>query len=238
MDTHDVSNLDQYMQILAGRKATLKAAIAHQGKHPKDMKSRQELIYKFMMMYMAQKMKPPATFQFHSSFVPPPYPPCTARLEGLKQTYIKDLRLEIHHRGSYLLVRSLTPPNRMTAIMAVVEDEREDAIMLQLYQQPDEKVRPATSVITKDDVLLIKEPFFKIMGDGEYGLRVDHVSDLVCIDPCHHMMPKQWSSRVLDVGKTAGDWKQEGDDAMGRKQYSTAIQRYSIHSFIIVTRPH
>lgn len=224
MDTHDVSNIDQYMKMLDRQKATLKAAMAHQGKRPTDMKSRRELIFKFMVMSMAIPAQD--TFQLHSSFVPPPYPPSTMRLEGLKPTYIKDLKLGVHHRGSYLLVRSLTPPNRMTAIMAVVEDEREDAVVLQLYQQPDEKVRSATSVIAKDDVFLIKEPFFKIMGDGEYGLRVDHVSDLVCISPCHNMMPKQWSPRVLDVGKTAGDWKQEGDDAMKRKQYSTAIQRY------------
>jgi hypothetical protein len=82
------------MQILAGQKATLKAAIAHQRKRLKNMKPQQELIYKFIIMYMAQKIKPLAAFQIRCSFVPPPYPPCTAPLEELKQIYFKDLRLE------------------------------------------------------------------------------------------------------------------------------------------------
>lgn len=96
---------------------------------------------------------------------------------------IKDLRLETHHRGNCLLLRSITPPNKMTAIMVIVEDEMKDAVMLQLYQQVDKMHRPATSILNQNDVCLVKEPYFKVMADGNYGLRVDHVSDLVKIEP-------------------------------------------------------
>jgi hypothetical protein len=41
--------------------------------------------------------------------------------------------------------------------------------MLQIYQQEDEKIRPATAIINTGTVLLVKEPYFKVMGDGEYG---------------------------------------------------------------------
>jgi hypothetical protein len=66
----------------------------------------------------------------------------------------------------------------MMAIM-VLEDESGDVVMLQIYQQEDEKIRPATAIINTGTFLLVKEPYFKVMGDGEYGLRVDHLSDVV-----------------------------------------------------------
>ncbi|KAI9640898.1 hypothetical protein NHQ30_010739 [Ciborinia camelliae] len=226
MDIDNVSEVPQYIQLLDRQKAALNAAMVYQGQRPKNMKSRQELITRFMITCLSQQMSQPR-HQLYTSWVPIPYLPSVKPLEELKPMYIKDLRLETHHRGSCLIVRALTPPNRMTAIMAIVEDENADAVMLQLYQQPDEKLRPTTSVIMKNDVFLLKEPYFKTTSDGGYGLRVDHVSDLVRLDENHDMLPKRWGSRVLDISKTADDWKREGNEAMGKKRYWEAIQSYT-----------
>lgn len=70
----------------------------------------------------------------------------------------------------------------MTAIMAVMEDENGDVILLQLYQQEDERNRAAADIIKVCTILLVKEPYFKVMGDGEYGLRVDHLSDVILLE--------------------------------------------------------
>jgi len=229
MDICDVSGSGQYMQVLARQKEVLKAARARQGEHPKDRRSRSELVDNFMVLYTRQQLLQLTTSDItniHSSFVPLPYQPSTAPLEKLKQMFVKDLRLETHHRGHYLLLRSITTPNRMTAIMAIVEDEMKDAVMLQLYQQDDKMDRPATSILNQDDVFFIKEPYFKVMADGEYGLRVDHVSDLVKVEPRDQRVPSQWSPRVLILDKTADDWRLEGNDAMRRQRYWIAIQRY------------
>jgi hypothetical protein len=228
MDTDDVSNTRKYIQYLNAQKAILKAAMAREGQLPTDRKTRDELIDKHQMSTMRAMMQRfgQKGILIHSSFLPPPYPPSTASLNELTPIYIKDLRLGIHHRGNYLLVRSITAPNRMTAIMAVVEDEKRDALVVQLYQQPDENVRPATSIITDGDVFLIKEPFFKVTGDGEYGLRIDHVSDLVRIDARHKLWSKQWIPLLFNWNRTADDWKQEGNVAMGMKQFWEAIQWY------------
>jgi hypothetical protein len=224
MDVHDVSHLHGYMQMLAQQKKILKAAYEeHQGECPEDRKSRRELVNDFEMNCMVQQMH---EMPMRSSFLPPPYLPSIAPLEELKQTFINNLRLETHHRGKYLLLRSITPSNRMTAIMAVVEDEREDAVMLQLYHQDDKQDRPATSTLKQNDIIIVKEPYFKVMADGEYGLRVDHVSDLVRIDPGDERVPIQWTPRVLDLDKTADDWKLEGNEAMKRQQYWVAVQKY------------
>ncbi|TGO08030.1 hypothetical protein BTUL_0230g00120 [Botrytis tulipae] len=230
MDVDNVSEVSQYVQILERQRMALKAAMRRQGQHPKDMKSRPELIRDFMMNALSQQMYwllRQNSMQLHTSFVANTYAPSTTPLDKLKPIQIKDLRLETHHRGSYLLVRASTPPTRMTAIMAIVEDENEDAVRLQLYQQPDEKVRPATSVIMKDDAFLVKEPYFKTTSDGGYGLRVDHVSDITYLDAHHNMLPEKWKPTVIDISKTPEDWKQEGNEAMEKKQYWEAIQNYT-----------
>ncbi|KAM0159907.1 hypothetical protein ACHAPG_003341 [Botrytis cinerea] len=230
MNIYDVSDMSQYVQILNRQRMALKAAMRRQGQYPKDMKSRLELIRDFTMHALLERLYWPLrqnSNQLHSSFVASTYAPSTTPLNKLKPIHIKDLRLETHHRGSYLLVRASTPPIRMTAIMAIVEDENEDGIQLQLYQQPDERVRPATSVIMKNDVFLVKEPYFKTTSDGGYGLRVDHVSDITYLDAHHNLLPEKWKPTVIDISKTADDWKQEGNDAMEKKQYWKAIENYT-----------
>ena len=228
MDIDDVSNVGQYTHILNTQHAILKNAVTREGEIPTDRKTRAEIIRKHQLFSMQATNPQQPTQQgahIYSSFLPPPYPPSTASLDELTPIYIKDLRLGTHHRGSYLLVRSVTSPNRMTAIMVIVEDERDDAILLQLFQQPDEDVQPASSIVTVGDVFLIKEPFLKIMADGEYGLRVDHVSDIVRIDARHRMWSNHWIPRQPSLDKTADDLKQEGNLAMERKQHWAAIRR-------------
>lgn len=227
MDIDDVSGTSDYTRFLDAQKAALLAANAREGQCPADRNDRGELIDKHEMMGMRLTMQRLIhnRGEINSSFLPPPYPPSATRLDELMPIYIKGLRLGIHHRGNYLILRSLTAPNRMTAIMVVAEDEKRDALLIQLYQQPDENVRPSSSIITKGDVFLIKEPFFKIMGDGEYGLRVDHVSDLVHIDARNKLRPKGWIPHQPSSSMKADYWKQEGNAAMGRKQYWAAIQR-------------
>lgn len=227
MDIDDVS--EKYAQLLDKHKETLVAARSRQGERPTDMKSRRELVNEFMMQSITQqRLYATEGATIHSSFVPLPYLPSTTSWEELKKIFIKDLRLETHHRGNYVLLRAITHPNRMTALMAIVEDEREDAVMLQLYQQPEEEDRPAVSVIEEGDVVLVKEPYFKIMSDGSYGLRVDHVSDLVPIEADSNMVPEQWCSRVFDLERTADDCKVEGNDAMKRKEYWRATKWYAL----------
>jgi hypothetical protein len=193
MDTYDVSGSSQYVQLLARQKEVLNAARARQGERPKDRRSRGELVNNFVIQHTIQQIKQSKRDNtlMYTSFVPPPYPLCIAPLEKLKQMFIKDLQLETHHCGNYLLVRSITPLNRMTAIMAIVVDEREDAVMLQLYQQDEKSGRPATSVIKQGDIFLVKEPYFKVIADGEYRLRINHLSDIICIEARDERLLKQ-----------------------------------------------
>jgi hypothetical protein len=54
---------------------------------------------------------------------------------------IRDLLLETHYRGTYFFLRTVTPPDKMTAIMAIAENKKKDILVLQLYYQEEDNKR-------------------------------------------------------------------------------------------------
>jgi hypothetical protein len=177
----------------------------------------------FMMAILSTDMQKQRHYMVQTSFIPPAYLPCTTPLVELRRISIRELRLETHHRGTYLMVRAMTPPNRMTGIMILVEDESDHAVMLQIYQQDNEETRAAKDIVDAGTVMILKEPFFKVMASGEYGLRVDHLSDIVKVDEYDPRRPARWCPRVLDTGLSAVVLKNRGNEAVREENYWRAI---------------
>lgn len=97
---------------------------------------------------------------------------------------IKDLLFETHHSGTYLLLCSITPPDRMTVVMAIAEDEKKDVFMLQLYYQVPENKCATEEILGEGTILIVKEPYLKLIVDGDCGICVDHFSDVIYF-PAH-----------------------------------------------------
>ncbi|KAI4661522.1 uncharacterized protein J4E88_010970 [Alternaria novae-zelandiae] len=225
-------NVDKYAQFMQKQRRMLQDAKSKQGQRPQDRKDRDKMLFEFMMASMSTvQMSGRATNNgeqhVQSSFVPPAYPPCTTPLDDLKPIMIEDLRLETHHRGRYLTLRAITPPNRMTAILVIAEDERGDVTLLQMYQQEDETSHPAVDVVDKGSILIVKEPFFKVTASGDYSLRVDHLSDIIFLTDEETMTPTSWKPRLLEMSRTAESLKLEGNTLIGKERYWRAIEKYS-----------
>ncbi|KAK3899288.1 hypothetical protein C8A05DRAFT_37110, partial [Staphylotrichum tortipilum] len=222
MDIPDVSDIPQYVQCLMDQKAKLELANTHQGQRP-VRKPRPQVIMQFHLALKDSLGRPfmPGSF-VKSSFVPPSYPPCQLPLSDLKKTAIRDLLLETHHRGTYLLARTVTPQHRLTAVMAIVEDEQGDVLVLQLYHQEDD----AEDVLVEGRVLILKEPYLKLMSDGNCGLRVDHPCDAVFLESTDERIPPRWRQQLLGVS-TALAWKTKGNTHFGKAAYRSAIECYT-----------
>lgn len=221
MNVHDVGS--QYVELIKSQKKTLEDAQKRQGQRPHDRKSRDHTYGKFMAALLSTMSMEIRRVMVHTSFIPPPYPPCTTPINQLRPVAIRNLQLETHHRGTYLLLRSITPPSRMTAVMAVMEDENGDVLMVQLYQQEDEIKRAAADIVNIGTILLLKEPYFKIMGDGEYGLRVDHLSDVIHIRGNDARIPDAWKKQLIADEQSAESLKAKGNLSMEKKRYWDAI---------------
>ncbi|KFY96271.1 hypothetical protein V498_02775 [Pseudogymnoascus sp. VKM F-4517 (FW-2822)] len=162
MDAHDVSK--QHWERLKSYKQTLKEAKKRAGERPQDRMPRDYAYNQFMDTYKSlQRNQAGGHFMIYSSFIPPTYHPCITPVAELKSITIDELLLETHHRGSYILLRCFTPPHLMTAVMVLAEDKNDDVVSLQIYQQEDEETRSATEVANSGHVLLVKEPYYKIM---------------------------------------------------------------------------
>ena len=227
MEIDDVSNIGEWTQLLAKQKATLQAASQRKGERPKDRRSRGQLVHEFLLRSASTSMmlRKKDLYMIHQSWVAAPYPPSVASFRTLKKLYIKDLQLETHHRGSYSLLRVATPPVIMTAVMTVMEDEENDGVVFQLYQQEDNDFRPGEEAVRVQRVCIVKEPYFKVMNDGGYGLRVDHLSDVIWLSPDDERIPRGWRAPSSEFEKTAEALKEEGNLALKAGRLNIAVER-------------
>ncbi|CAG8351337.1 unnamed protein product, partial [Penicillium nalgiovense] len=230
------SKMDRFIRdpesekLLSEHNRTLEAAEALGGTPFKPNMTRDELLKQFKYWQKTNKEQSRgqgSASAVNVSFAIPIYPPCLAALKGLKKVMVKDLLLETHHRGSYILVRSIIQAENMGAVMAIVEDEQKDAIPLRML---NEKLRCQDGCVDKGQVLLVKEPYLTSMPDTEYGLRVDHVSDIMFIPLFDEMVPSVWRERLPEHETSqwmARDWLNMGNEYLNRGKFYSATEYYS-----------
>jgi hypothetical protein len=152
------------------------------------------------------------------------YPPCTKPLAQLRNIKISELKLEWIHHGRYLIAKVVTFPHQNLKTMAVIEDDEGEALIMQLCNQDAEEDRPASSVLGEGMVVVIKEPYFMFLDKACYVLRVDHVSDILCLADCDSRIPNAWKKITLQ--KSALEWKEEGNELVKpHKRYWDALVR-------------
>ena len=134
---------------------------------------------------------------------------------------IKDLVLETHHRGTYVCLRAVTPPYRVTGVMAITEDEEENTVTLELYNQGT--FRSVAEIMDEGSVLILKEPYLKASSDGNYGLRVDHPSDFSLILEDDEVFPSAWQKN-LDGDASALVWLIQGKRLLDLFYYRLAME--------------
>ncbi|KAK0671707.1 hypothetical protein QBC41DRAFT_49794 [Cercophora samala] len=227
MNTLQAQDFPQILERIENQKRMLRNAQSHAGQRPARKNDRVETIIRFNIARTAglqSRQYEPGLSRTSMSFIPPPYAPCAQPFCELKKSMFNDLVLETHHRGTYLLVRVVTPQDRMTAVMAIVEDEKGEVLLLQLYHQAE----MTEDVLVPGKVLIVKDPYLKLTADGRHGLRVDHVSDVVFLPAHDERVPFFWHSELTTPQhKSADFWKTKGNDCFGRAKYQAALEHYT-----------
>ena len=149
------------------------------------------------------------------------YFPSVASLQELKQLYVIDLRRDSHHRGRYVVLKIVDSSKRLAAVTELLlEDEIGNTVRVQLCYL-GEDLQPAVGDVPASMVCIIKEPWYTMMSDRNYGLRVDHISDVIWLSMAHDRMPPEWRPRFP---KTAIQLKDSGNDALKRGKLLLAIE--------------
>ncbi|KAJ5960083.1 uncharacterized protein N7479_007233 [Penicillium vulpinum] len=217
-------------KLLREHNQALEAAEALKGKQFKPALTRDELLRKFIFWQKRSKDQPggqDSAGMVDVSFAPPIYPPCLASLKDLKRVMIKDLLFETHHRGSYILVRSITRAEKMAAVTVIVEDEQKHAIPLRML---NEKLSCHDGFAGKGEILLVKEPYLTLIPGVEYGIKVDHISDIMFIPMFDNMVPSAWREQLPEHETsqwTAGNWLSMGIENINWGRFYSATARCS-----------
>ncbi|KAJ5605534.1 hypothetical protein N7510_008315 [Penicillium lagena] len=221
MNTIDVSGNPQFVKDMTKQRSVFQADRSQKGQQPRGGKPRAELIVDFMFHLAISNNQP--GFNLRTSFVPLAYPPCTSPVGDLKQIMIGDLLLETRHRGSYIILRTVTPPHRMTAIMAIVEDEQDNVVRFQMYHQDKTE-----KVLEEGTVMILKEPYLKVSAtDGGYAIRVDHLSDVIYLPKHDERIPNCWQPRLVEIITSASKWKEVGNGYFYEAKFREALDCYS-----------
>lgn len=166
------------------------------------------------------------TTMMRTCFIGFTHPPSTTSLVDLEPIDISSLRLETHHLGKVLVVRTFGHPTRIQAVQNAVEDGYGGVDRLAVYNE-DPAMTPG-QILPKGLIFAIKEPFYKGTADGGFTIRVDHPSDLVRLSPADPSVPKAFRIAVnLTASHDATQWKTMGNDAFRRKDYIEAQNMYS-----------
>lgn len=184
--------------------------------------SAQKVISEFEKRVSKSSSGAPETLSAITLVIPPPYRACTLPLDKLEPVAISRLRLEMHHRGKVVLLRTLTSPLRTASLHTIVEDENGTAIEVVLYYQPSESVMAAEKILPRGAIYALKEPFLRYIGGRFYLLRVDHPGDLVRLADTDERVPQKWRKEAQHTSADSNTIRLEGNAAVERQNWTEA----------------
>lgn len=212
----DVS-IERYAPLIERQKERLEAASMLRGEIPTDRKSPHELGSGFVRASKwIREKRSRDIFVVDSSIIAPYYAPSTVSPDRLTKLHIKDLQLETHHRGYYLLLTvNLYPLQVAGVVISIMRDETDDMIMTSHHYE-------IAAGLYQGAIFMIKEPYFTITSTGDHCVRVDHITDMIHMCPVYEWIPSGLLPQRQGRPNTTDDWKRQGDMAVKKKRYIDA----------------
>ena len=161
----------------------------------------------------------------HQYFLCDTYPPSTKIISELTSISIPELQIDNHHTGKVLFVRTIETAVLDAAVQTIVEDEAGTAERLALYNS--NAAGKAEDVLPEGAIFAIKEPYYMATRNGHIGIRIDHPSHLVRLNPVDIRIPPGLCVGSTGSTKSVADWKKEGNAAYSAGDYLAALQAYS-----------
>lgn len=138
-----------------------------------------------------------------------------------RQIPLSELKVEIHHRGRGIIVRTIAPPYRGAGAVTVVEDEHGNVDKLAIYNLSE------TSLLSNPPegcILAVKEPYYKLNGENDFMICVDHPSDVLLLRFSDPIIPEILRRGVEEaMAKPPDEWKAAGDAAFIQRDFPTAV---------------
>jgi len=213
---------DQWRYYFNRAERILKESEARKGQKPLNKPSRLQYIWLYNLQNKEMPELEERKDRFGTNIVYNEHPPCIVPLTTLEKKVLDDLRLEIAHRGSYIILRAVVGPKRYVSVTTIAEDENGEVELVQIYNQDSR--RSLANVMPEGQVFIVKEPYFKTTSEGGTSIRVDHVSDIIFLDGEDERIPEKWRPRIRLLARRSLDWKDDGNRFYKGKRYFEAAQ--------------
>src|SRR5207248_9157266 len=142
--------------------------------------------------------------------------------------------------GRFLLCRVIEKCMKFMALTTIVEDPEGDVERLALYNWAPQSselmsIDKASSYLPVGTILAVKNPYYKIAGDGLTIIRSDNPAEIEVINRDSELLRDiKWLAGILQSkpGKqrlyTADDFQSRGNENFTAKDYKPAIDEYSL----------
>lgn len=145
-------------------------------------------------------------------------------LSSLTTITLRELKLDVHHRGHAIIVKTLCEPRRIASIMSAVEDENGDVDRVALYNFPINK--PIDRILPKSTIVAIKEPYYTSKIDGGVLIRIDHPSDLIHLRADSSSIPSSLVP-ISEPSLSPTELKEKGNEAFKQCDWQAAVEYWS-----------
>lgn len=145
-------------------------------------------------------------------------------LSSLKTITLRELKLNVHHRGCAIILKTFCEPRRIASIMSAVEDENGDVDRVALYNFPINK--PIDRILPKNKIVAIKEPYYTSTIDGGVLIRIDHPSDLIPLRADSSSIPSGLVP-ISTPSLSPAELKEKGNEAFKQCDWQAAVDYWS-----------
>ena len=156
----------------------------------------------------------------------------------MKPITVKEMTMGTTYKDRYIKLEIVTDLIMMTSIMFLGKDDNGDLVLIAIYNFENhygtKDYKRLSYIFQKGKYILVLEPFYKMFGSGEDGIRIEDPNEIIIFDD------KEWVNKFLnaenkeesfklfhdDDDKNYDDLYKEAHKALCIENYNTALVHF------------
>ena len=151
----------------------------------------------------------------------------------MKPITIKEMTLGNTYKNRYIKFEIVTGILMMTSVMFLGKDDNEDIVLIAVYNFENhygtKEYNKLSYIFQKGKFILILEPFYKMFGSGEDGIRIEDPNEIIIFDD------KEWMNKFFESENKNESFKllHDEDDKNYDYLYKIANKSFYIENYNI-----
>ena len=156
---------------------------------------------------------------------------CKSFDNNMKPITIKDMTLGTTYKNRYIKFEIVTELTILTSIMFLGKDDNEDLVLIAIYNYEKhygtKSYKKLSYIFQKGKYILVLEPFYKMFGSGDDGIRIEDPNEIIIFDD------KEWLNKFLKAENKEESFKllHDEDDKNYDDLYKEAYKSLSIENY-------